>query len=349
MDFSRDPAGFAHARGGADDLSEREGSRTWSRRWRSASSPTATTICISPCSPTSATPAQTLPGDEALLRLAAQGHRELNAKHAHAGAFFLFHRPRRWNPARRRVDGLRAQARQAGRPQRAAARRRAATASRCVVGDIAALAGGALRDHARHRHAAAARRGARSSSAPWRTRSTGRATTPARTARASRATASCSRASRVSLPSSEPLALRAAVRRRRRASIPYTRAVSDVYQDLFGEGSFIGKGIYDVDAFERALTARFPDNRILSHDLLEGCYARSGLLSDVSCSRTIRRATAPTSARRHRWIRGDWQIARVAAAARADRDGRRGVATRCRRCRAGRSSTTCAAAWCRRR
>ena len=57
--------------------------------------------------------------------------------------------------------------------------------------------------------------------------------------------------------------------------------MSDVYQDLFGEGSFIGKGIYDVDAFERALDGRFPENRILSHDLLEGCYARSGLLSDV--------------------------------------------------------------------
>src|SRR5688572_28891348 len=62
---------------------------------------------------------------------------------------------------------------------------------------------------------------------------------------------------------------------------PYTRTVSDVYQDLFGEGSFIGKGIYDVDAFERSLDGRFPENRILSHDLLEGCYARAGLLSDV--------------------------------------------------------------------
>jgi hypothetical protein len=58
---------------------------------------------------------------------------------------------------------------------------------------------------------------------------------------------------------------------------PYTRAVSDVYQDVFGEGSFIGKGIYDVDAFERVLDGRFPENRILSHDLLEGCYARAGL------------------------------------------------------------------------
>ena len=62
---------------------------------------------------------------------------------------------------------------------------------------------------------------------------------------------------------------------------PYTRVVSDVYQDLFGEGSFIGKGIYDVDAFERVLKGRFPENRILSHDLIEGCYLRSGLISDV--------------------------------------------------------------------
>jgi hypothetical protein len=62
---------------------------------------------------------------------------------------------------------------------------------------------------------------------------------------------------------------------------PYTKVSSDVYQDLFGEGSFIGKGIYDVDVFEQALENRFPENRILSHDLLEGCYVRSGLLSDV--------------------------------------------------------------------
>jgi hypothetical protein len=61
---------------------------------------------------------------------------------------------------------------------------------------------------------------------------------------------------------------------------PYTRTVADVYQNVFKEGSFIGKGIYDVDAFERALAGRIPENRILSHDLLEGCIARSGLLSD---------------------------------------------------------------------
>ena len=91
---------------------------------------------------------------------------------------------------------------------------------------------------------------------------------------------------------------------------PYTRAVSDVYQDLFGEGSFIGKGIYDVDAFERALEGRFPENRILSHDLLEGCYARAGLLSDVELYEEYPSRYSADVSRRHRWIRGDWQIAR---------------------------------------
>ncbi|MFA6504802.1 MAG: glucoamylase family protein [Treponemataceae bacterium] len=91
---------------------------------------------------------------------------------------------------------------------------------------------------------------------------------------------------------------------------PYTRAVSDVYQDLFGEGSFIGKGIYDVDAFERSLKGRFPDNRILSHDLLEGCYARSGLVSDVQLFEDSPSAYLADVDRRRRWIRGDWQLLR---------------------------------------
>ena len=90
---------------------------------------------------------------------------------------------------------------------------------------------------------------------------------------------------------------------------PYTRAISDVYQDLFGEGSFIGKGIYDVDAFEKAISDRFPENRILSHDLLEGSYARCGLLSDVQLYEAYPVRYDVDMKRRHRWIRGDWQIA----------------------------------------
>ena len=127
---------------------------------------------------------------------------------------------------------------------------------------------------------------------------------------------------------------------------PYTRAVSDVYQDLFGEGSFIGKGIYDVDAFERALGGRFPENRILSHDLLEGCYARAGLLTDVQLYEEYPSRYSADVSRRHRWIRGDWQIARwllprvpgprIAPA--QQESALRAVAD-------GRSSTTCAAAW----
>ena len=89
---------------------------------------------------------------------------------------------------------------------------------------------------------------------------------------------------------------------------PYTRAVSDVYQDVFGEGSFIGKGIYDVDMLEQILNERFPENKILSHDLLEGCYARSGLLSDVQLFEEYPSRYITDVKRRHRWIRGDWQM-----------------------------------------
>ena len=89
---------------------------------------------------------------------------------------------------------------------------------------------------------------------------------------------------------------------------PYTRAVSDVYQDLFAEGSFVGKGIYDVDAFEHALHGRFPDDSVLSHDLLEGCYARAGLVSDVQLYEDYPARYSVDVKRRHRWIRGDWQL-----------------------------------------
>lgn len=90
---------------------------------------------------------------------------------------------------------------------------------------------------------------------------------------------------------------------------PYTRLTSDVYQDLFYEGSFIGKGIYDVAVFEHVLRDRFPENRILSHDLIEGCYIRSGLVSDIQVYEDNPGKYSTDVNRRHRWIRGDWQIA----------------------------------------
>ncbi|MFI5455936.1 MAG: GH36-type glycosyl hydrolase domain-containing protein [Isosphaerales bacterium] len=90
---------------------------------------------------------------------------------------------------------------------------------------------------------------------------------------------------------------------------PYTRTVSDVYQDVFAEGSFIGKGIYDVDAFMRVLDGQFPENLILSHDLLEGCYARTALVSDIQLYESSPSRYLADVSRRHRWVRGDWQIA----------------------------------------
>ena len=89
---------------------------------------------------------------------------------------------------------------------------------------------------------------------------------------------------------------------------PYSSAVSDVYQDLFGEGSYSGKGIYDVDAFEASLDGRVPENSILSHDLFEGVFARSGLATDIEVIEEFPARYDVAAARQHRWARGDWQL-----------------------------------------
>ena len=128
-----------------------------------------------------------------------------------------------------------------------------------------------------------------------------------------------------------------------RASIPYTTAVSDVYQDLYGEGSFTGKGIYDVDAFETATHGRFPENTLLSHDLIEGNFARAGLVTDIAVfddypgALPLLLATqAPLDPRR---LAAAALAHAVGAGSAADRS-----ATGSASSRAGRSSTTCGAA-----
>ena len=90
----------------------------------------------------------------------------------------------------------------------------------------------------------------------------------------------------------------------------YTRAVSDVYQDLFGEGIFTGKGIYDVSVLYQVLERRFPRNALLSHDLIEGAYVRAGLVTDVEVIDDYPSQYHAHTRRKHRWIRGDWQIMR---------------------------------------
>lgn len=89
---------------------------------------------------------------------------------------------------------------------------------------------------------------------------------------------------------------------------PYAAAASDIYQDLFGEGSFTGKGIYDVDVFEAAMAGRVPENTLLSHDLLEGIFARAGLVSDVELIESFPDRQDVAARRIHRWCRGDWQL-----------------------------------------
>jgi cyclic beta-1,2-glucan synthetase len=89
---------------------------------------------------------------------------------------------------------------------------------------------------------------------------------------------------------------------------PYTTAVSDTYQDLFGEGIFTGKGLLDVDAFAAALEGRVPENALLSHDLFEGLYARTALVTDVELVDDYPSSVLAHARRQHRWVRGDWQI-----------------------------------------
>ena len=89
---------------------------------------------------------------------------------------------------------------------------------------------------------------------------------------------------------------------------PYAAAISNVYQDLFGEGSFTGKGIYDVDAFSASLAGRVPPNTMLSHDLYEGIFARTGLASDIDVVDEFPARFDVAARRQHRWVRGDWQL-----------------------------------------
>ena len=89
---------------------------------------------------------------------------------------------------------------------------------------------------------------------------------------------------------------------------PYTTAVSDIYQDMFREGIFTGKGIFEVDVFHEVLENAIPDNTVLSHDLLEGCYVRAGLVTDVELVDGYPSRYNSYAMRLHRWVRGDWQL-----------------------------------------
>ena len=250
---------------------------------------------------------ETLPGDESLLQLVRQRIEELNEKYRgpESDTFFLFHRPRRWNPLDRIWMGYE---RKRGKLADLNGLLRGVSRDcfALVVGNIAPLTSvkyvitldtdtQLARDSARQFVGTMAHPLNRAVYDEKRQRVvSGYGIMQPRMA----VSLSGTNRSRYARMCASEVGID-----------PYTRAVSDVYQDLFGEGSFIGKGIYEVDAFERALGGRFPDNRILSHDLLEGCYARAGLLSDVQLYEEYPSRFSADVSRRHRWIRGDWQIA----------------------------------------
>jgi cyclic beta-1,2-glucan synthetase len=251
---------------------------------------------------------ETLPEDEPLLRLARQKIEGLNIKYSDSrgDTFFLFHRPRRWNPEERIWMGYeRKRGKLAELNTLLRGGKRAGDRFSLITGDTTALLNVKYvitldTDTELPRDAAWQFVGAMA-------HPLNRARYDEDKQRVSEGYGILQPRVAVSLPG---------MNRSRYAAMcgsepgidPYTRAVSDVYQDLFGEGSFIGKGIYDVDAFERTLKGRFPENRILSHDLLEGCYARAGLLSDVMLYEEYPHRYNADVNRRHRWIRGDWQI-----------------------------------------
>ncbi|MFL5534872.1 MAG: glucoamylase family protein, partial [Gemmatimonadales bacterium] len=249
---------------------------------------------------------ETREDDAAILKAAVDGINTLNARYA-AGredAFYLFHRPRRWNP----VEGV-WMGWERKRGKLAEFNRFVLTGEEsgfsAIVGDKSLLR--SVRyvitldsDTTLPPDAAPALVGALA-------HPLNRAVYDDKLGRVVRGYGILQPRVGVSLPSAHR-SLFASIHSGHPGVDPYTTAVSDVYQDLYGEGSFTGKGVYDVVAFERATRGRFPENTLLSHDLIEGNYARAGLATDVIVYDDYPTRYLTYTRRKHRWIRGDWQL-----------------------------------------
>ncbi|MCC5788074.1 MAG: hypothetical protein JJT75_00425, partial [Opitutales bacterium] len=245
--------------------------------------------------------------DEERLQIVRQGIRTLNERYQPEGPslFYLFHRPRRWNPHEQLWMGYE---RKRGKLEQFNALLRGGPLNGFseIIGDLTLLPGVRYvvtldTDTALPRDAAR--------------RLVGTMAHPLNHPRYDPETGRVVEGYAILQPHT-PISLTAANRSHfarlssGEAGIdPYTREISDVYQDLFGEGTYVGKGIYEVDAFRRATEGRFPENLILSHDLVESSYARSTLVSDVELQEDHPASFVAEMSRRHRWIRGDWQIA----------------------------------------
>jgi cyclic beta-1,2-glucan synthetase len=253
-------------------------------------------------------PSETLPGDDEIVAAAAAGVRALNTRYAErrGDAFYLFHRPRRWNPRQGVWMGWERKRGKLAEFNRFL-RGGAESAFMTVIGDVDAIR------RVRYAITLDADTVLPPDAAP---RLVGALAHPLNRAvydpargRVVRGFGILQPRVGVSLPSAHRSRF-AAIHSGHPGVDPYTTAVSDVYQDLYGEGSFTGKGIYDVDAFEEATHGRFPENTLLSHDLIEGSYARAGLATDIEVFDDYPTRYLVHARRKHRWIRGDWQLLR---------------------------------------
>jgi cyclic beta-1,2-glucan synthetase len=251
-------------------------------------------------------PTETREDDAAIIEAAVEGVKTLNARYAggEPDAFYLFHRPRRWNPHEGVWMGW-----ERKRGKLAEFNRfvlgGAADAFSVIVGDVKPIK--SVRyvitldsDTVLPLDAAPLLVGALA-------HPLNRAVYDSALGRVVRGYGILQPRVGVSLPSAHR-SIFAAIHSGHPGVDPYTTAVSDVYQDLYGEGSFTGKGVYDVEAFERATHGRFPENTLLSHDLIEGNYARAGLTTDVIVYDDYPTHYLTYTRRKHRWIRGDWQL-----------------------------------------
>jgi cyclic beta-1,2-glucan synthetase len=253
-------------------------------------------------------PARDMPEDEAILRAAQAGIEALNARfgEGRADRFFLFHRVRQWNPREGVWMGWE---RKRGKLEEWNAVLRGATDTSfsVQVGDMAVLEGVRYcltldSDTRLPRDAAKKLIGIIA-------HPLNRPRFDARLGRVTEGYGILQPRVSVTMASAAG-SLFARIYAGHTGVDPYTTAVSDTYQDLFGEGIFTGKGLYDVDAFRAALDGRVPENALLSHDLFEGLYARTALVTDVEVVDDYPASVLVHARRQHRWVRGDWQILR---------------------------------------
>src|SRR5690606_31650211 len=251
-------------------------------------------------------PAEVMEGDEAIVAAAVDGIRDLNARYAPGtdDAFYLLHRPRRWNPQQGVWMGWERKRGKLAEFNRFV-RGGAPGAFPVVVGDVTLL------QQVRYVITLDADTVLPPAAAPLLVGALAhplnRAVYDDAAGRVVRGYGILQPRVGVTLPSAHRSRF-AAIHSGHPGVDPYTTAVSDVYQDLYGEGSFTGKGIYDVDAFEQATHGRFPENTLLSHDLIEGNYARAGLATDIRVYDDYPARYLTFARRKHRWIRGDWQL-----------------------------------------